>query len=392
MPERPPRSCDVVVAGGSIAGLAAARELAARGASVLVLEEDMEVGTPEKCGGLVSMASFRELGVPPSGRIISQPIESAVITSRSGSELKMDVRGVGVVALRRRELDREMAAEASRLGAVVEPGTRVAGFEEGADGVGVSTPSGTVAAKYVVDARGMGVYRSFLPQGILPVVQYECYVPDMAPRTVEVHVDKSISREYFLWLIPLSDDLARVGVAGRGQLGPRLEDYLKSRGASVLKKVYHSLAVGGPIEEFVEGRRVITGEAAGQVKPTTAGGIYTAGVGGVIAGRRLADALGGDREALAGYREEWMSRFGDDFRVQLRLRKIFEDLGDDDVDALFDVLNRSGALEALADGSFDFHAADLRRLFGVSGFFRSLKVLAGSRARLGALLQLAAGV
>jgi len=44
---------DVVVAGGSVAGLLSAREISAEGYSVLVIEEDYEIGTPEHCGGLV---------------------------------------------------------------------------------------------------------------------------------------------------------------------------------------------------------------------------------------------------------------------------------------------------------------------------------------------------
>jgi len=38
---------DVVVAGGSVAGLLCAREISSGGFSVLVIEEDYEIGTPE---------------------------------------------------------------------------------------------------------------------------------------------------------------------------------------------------------------------------------------------------------------------------------------------------------------------------------------------------------
>ena len=56
---------DVVIAGGSVAGLLCAREIASNRFSVLVIEEDYEIGTPEHCGGLVSIAGLEELGVIP---------------------------------------------------------------------------------------------------------------------------------------------------------------------------------------------------------------------------------------------------------------------------------------------------------------------------------------
>ena len=54
---------DVVVAGGSVAGLLCAREIAMRGNSVIVIEEDYEIGTPEHCGGLVSTSGLEKLGI-----------------------------------------------------------------------------------------------------------------------------------------------------------------------------------------------------------------------------------------------------------------------------------------------------------------------------------------
>ena len=52
---------DVVVAGGSIAGLCCAREAALGGCSVLVIEDDAEVGTPDHCGGMVSVSALLQV-------------------------------------------------------------------------------------------------------------------------------------------------------------------------------------------------------------------------------------------------------------------------------------------------------------------------------------------
>ncbi len=75
---------DVVVAGGSVAGLLCAREIASGGFSVLVIEEDYEIGTPEHCGGLVSMTGLEELGVIPFRKTFDHMIESAEIKAPNG--------------------------------------------------------------------------------------------------------------------------------------------------------------------------------------------------------------------------------------------------------------------------------------------------------------------
>jgi len=383
------KKCDVVIAGASVAGLSAARVVAEKGYSVIVIEEDMEIGTPEKCGGLVSAQSLPDLAIAPTGRIVSLQVEKAKLTTSSGKEIELDVKNVGVYALRRRELDRAIAVEASRAGAMLELGSRVQSFKENNDAITLSTSNFDVEAKYFIDARGISVYKSFMPDGVLTAAQYECYVPDMQRRTVEVHIDKKISKEYFLWLIPLTDDQARIGIAGKGVLAPILEDYIAKRGARVLKKIYHSLAVGGAVSNFVIGRRILAGEAAGQTKPTTAGGIYTAGMGGRLAGKYVAEALQkNDSSLIKEYQKEWLSLFGDDFNLQLRLRKVYELLDDNDIDALFDILQSSYALQALAEGNFDFHGRDFLKLVGIKGFAKSLAIV--GRKNLLALLQLAA--
>ena len=77
---------DVIIAGGSISGLLAAREIAAPGGrSVAVLEEDPEIGTPQHCGGLVSIDGLKNLGMVPAANAIESRIKEAKIFSPSYS-------------------------------------------------------------------------------------------------------------------------------------------------------------------------------------------------------------------------------------------------------------------------------------------------------------------
>ena len=65
----------------------------------------------------------------------------------------------------------------------------------------------------------------------------------------------------------------------------------KKENTQQLEKYLHQFGLKGPIEKFVDGKSVIVGDAAGQAKPTTAGGIYTSGMGGVFAGQAIAKFL-----------------------------------------------------------------------------------------------------
>ena len=50
---------DAVIAGGSIAGLLCAREIAKKGHTVLVLEEDDEIGNPRTLWGISEYFGLR---------------------------------------------------------------------------------------------------------------------------------------------------------------------------------------------------------------------------------------------------------------------------------------------------------------------------------------------
>jgi digeranylgeranylglycerophospholipid reductase len=194
----------------------------------------------------------------------------------------------------------------------------------------------------------------------------------------------------FAWLIPLDGSTARVGVGGHGPaLQPWLEGYIAKRDGQTLKKTYASIIVGGPLRRFIIGRRVLVGDAAGQTKPTTAGGIFSGGVGGMMAGEAVARAVkAGDPRLLDGYEREWRGQFQKDFDAQLAIRRLYTDLDNKGLDALFKILIRNNVAEFLKDGSFDYHALDLAKILGIKGVLDSILVLGGSYKRLRALVDL----
>ncbi|HET7337625.1 MAG TPA: NAD(P)-binding protein, partial [Candidatus Nitrosotalea sp.] len=110
---------DVVIAGGSVAGLLCAREIASKNHSVLVIEEDSELGTPEHCGGVVSIPAMDDLGIIPMRATLDNKIRSAKIVGPSGKNFTLDARPQQVIVLDRREFDKQIAHQAKIKGAEI---------------------------------------------------------------------------------------------------------------------------------------------------------------------------------------------------------------------------------------------------------------------------------
>ena len=374
------RPYDVIVAGGSIAGLAFAAEASKRGLSVLVAEEHEEIGEPEKCDGLVSLRGLRRYGFAPKKDVIQNQIASGAIHSPSGPDFVVNATALDVVVLDRSAYDKQVAEKAESWGAVLRTGTRVEGFRETDDGVTVKVGHESLEARFYVNACGP----SASPRhGIMPAAKYEVEADWIRERVVEVFLDAEKYPGFFAWVIPYGPGLAKVGAAGRGIHGFKaLDAFLLSRPHKVLRKVSAPIYVGGPEKSFVSGRTLRVGESAGQVKPTTAGGIMTSIAGAVIAAKWISDAVQlKDSSLLGNYQADWENRFLREMKSMLRLRGIFEKLSNSDLDSIVATVSTPRLVSRLSQSDFDFHATALLSALGVGGLLRIARVVASAEAK-----------
>lgn len=361
---------DVVIAGGSIAGLLCAREVANNGHSVIVIEEDSEIGTPEHCGGLVSISGLENLGVIPQRKTLEHIIESAEIFAPGGKSFEINSAKQKVAAIRRRELDKQIAHQAQKNGAEIRVRTS---FNE-AIGDKVKTSEGNIKCKIVVDARGVSSLIHKDRFGILSSAQYEVYSDWIKKGKVEVYFDQEKYPGFFAWIIPSAEGMGKVGVAGKGiNASQAIEKFLSARGNySVIRKIFAPIWVKGPIEQFVSNKIVTIGDAAGQSKPTTAGGIYSCGMGGILSGRAISKFLDSEKlSVLEEYQKNWKEKFGKEFEKQLLARKILERIDNKTIDKLFETITPQIVKDISEKEDFDFHAGSLVKLLGLR---KSLKV------------------
>ena len=120
-------------------------------------------------------------------------------------------------------------------------------------------------------------------------------------------------------------------------------------------------------------RILVVGDAAGQVKPTTGGGIYYALLASRIAARAISKALGrGDvsEASLRSYETEWSALLSHELAVGSRLRAIGERLSDRQIERVLSAVGSNTFIKGLlnsVDASFDWHANLAQRLMGRFG-------------------------
>ena len=185
---------------------------------------------------------------------------------------------------------------------------------------------------------------------------------------------------FFSWIIPEGDKVGKVGVAGKGiNAAEAIEKFLARKGEySTIRKIFAPIWIKGPIEEFVTDNVVTVGDAAGQSKPTTAGGIFSCGMGGIYAGRAISKFIdSGKKSDLDEYEKNWKEKFGKEFEKQLLVRKLLERIDNKTIDKLFESIT-SKILEDIEEkDDFDFHTSSLIKLLGLKGSLKAANTLLG---------------
>jgi geranylgeranyl reductase family protein len=383
---------DVIIAGGSVSGLLAGREIAARGLSVAILEEDAEIGTPEHCGGLVSINGIQNLGIIPSTNAIENKIKYARIFSYS-KIFELNAEEQKVIVLDRRVFDKQIAFQTQRMGGDIRVRCSMRSISKKNDSgnddhhyyYDVRTSEGNLKCNYFVDARGVTSILQRNREGVLQSAQYEVYASWIERDTIEVKFDSERYPGFFAWIIPTGRGKAKVGVAGKSiNAANALKSYMDSKGQSysVIRKVYAPIWVRGPLETFVYGRTLIIGDAAGQTKPTTAGGIYTCGMGGIFAGRAIAKSIEQNNDKLLyDYQKNWYSIFKEEFDKMIIARRLLERLDNEAIDELFSTITQVETEQLSKTGDFDFHSSALAKMLGAKGAAKIIKTVLGNEIR-----------
>lgn len=374
---------DVIVVGAGPAGATAATAAARHGATVLLLEEHTRIGCPIQCTGLLSLRGWRLARLPDS--IIVRGITGVRVHSPDGAVYELGGDRVRAYVIDRDRFDQSLVERASQLGVIVQAGTRAVALGEYRNKertLVTQTPGGvrqSLKAAVIIGADGphsllalqAGLPR---PQKILLGLQALITVGvngrwPLRSDFVEVFFGRRWAANFFAWSVPAADGTARVGLATdcvreAKQCFERLRAEHHKQSKIVL---YQSGMIPiGPAQRTVADGVVIVGDAAGQAKPTSGGGIYTGMLCGRIAGEVAArGALAGKTQArfLREYERRWRAKLDRELSLGMRAHRIVSQLTDDQITQALRLL-ATPALRTLIErvGDIDYPSKITRAL------------------------------
>jgi len=332
---------DVHIVGAGPAGSVCAREAARRGLKVLVSEEHSRVGLPVQCSGLISIEGLDSLGIDYSSAVLNR-VNGARIFSPGMSEISVGDGDARACVVDRAKLDRLLSDAAEKEGARIETGMRI------------TRPS--LAGKFTVgaDGSGSGVASWF---GFPPITEFAvCMQSDfervsgLDSTRIEMFLSNSKFPGFFGWLIPTGKDSARVGLGAYGRLpGDKVpvkklfDEFLSSKAVSPrLDSARETGRLAGvipmkPRRKTSKGSVLLIGDAAGQVKATTGGGV----VFGTAAARIAAGCIASGK--VSDYEARWKAELGGDLELHGKLRAFLNSLSDDKMESLFSLAKLLGA-------------------------------------------------
>lgn len=296
---------DALVVGAGPAGSTAARELAAAGARVLVVDR-ATFPRYKACGGGIPLRTERLLPFPIDS-VVEDSVHLLDVSLRGRHRFVKDSGQPFAHMVMRDRFDHLLLSHAERAGAVFRPGTTVRAFT-GGEGVRIEAEGGFVAeADFAICADG-----AHSPVGRMAGLGAD--IAECAAWEVEVKAPPAALRRYrsrslidlgynpwgYAWLFPKANVLS-FGIVlppdQAGQMKERVRAYTARLGlgdAEVDIARGHKIRFRRGSESIAAGRALLAGDSAGLADEFTEEGIAYAVQSGRLAARNVLRALGGD--------------------------------------------------------------------------------------------------
>jgi digeranylgeranylglycerophospholipid reductase len=376
---------DVIIIGAGPVGIYTSIKLAQGGLAVLVLEEDREIGKPRFCTGLISKEAFDKFSLPQEA--IENEFSSAWVFSPLGSKVCLKSKKIQVYVTDRTKFDFGLYNRALDAGVKFLLNCYCTGVKLNHDYAEASvTFKGepqTVRSDMVILSTGIkyNLHRSL---GFMPPANFldcsQIQIPGKADKNIEIFLGNSVAPHSFAWVVPLKEEKLRIGISTRKDSPLFLKsflnyleskDYINPEKADFIRRPIPL----EPIKKTYNYRVLVVGDAAGQVKPTTGGGIYFGLLCADLAVRTVIESFKAQdfsEKLLSHYEIDWKKSIEFDLTMSIYLRKLLTNFNDEQIEELVKFLSQETVQQLIEKhADFNHHGHFIKELIKFPPFWKS---------------------
>jgi len=362
---------DVIVVGGGPSGLNSARRLSEKGLDVVVLERKDEIGKNVVCTGIVGKEAFDRFSLATNS-ILKEIQHFKMVSPKMTSVLYSHAFPFAYV-VDREKFDNNLADEAVSKGATLKLSHDVVDVTSDENCVNIVTKIDgsqfvTFRAKALILATGIDIrlnkklglgYSKEYIHGIQSEITFK---QNGCP---EIFVGKDVTPGAFAWVVPVNKEKARVGLLAKRDPQAYFEKFVKKLFPDSSIELSEEKIMSKPIAQGLMtksygNRMLVVGEAAGQVKTTTGGGIFFGLLCSDIASEIISRGFKESTltaQHLSSYEKYWKKKIQKEILVGYYTRKICEKLSDSQIENMFQIARNDGVIPLIKKkGNFDWQS------------------------------------
>lgn len=345
---------DVAIVGAGPIGSTLAYKIAREGYSVVILEKKKDIGIPLQCAGIVSK-KLRDFNEIPDSLILNEA-KGAYLHSVNHT-LKVEKDETEALIIDRVAYDKFLVKRAVNVGAKLFTQYKVIDVDS-ESGLIKCQNNKEIFAKVIVGADGSKSTISSLFNdkfNYFNASQYLVETNFLNDSIEDNNFNENSKIDFvdvfaiskilpgFLWCIPTSKNSYRIGLFSNNSYKDQkmvLNDFLENdkrfTKCNVLEKYHGKIPIFDKDKKLANGRIILIGDAASQLKPTTGGGLIMGFDSSNIAKEAILEFLNNDNlDSLKIYEKNFKKKYSKELGYQIKVQKTIESLSDDDLDYMF---------------------------------------------------------
>lgn len=365
---------DIIVVGAGPVGSTYAYKMAKKGFDVAIFDLKNRIGQPLQCAGLVSTNICQTKNLPEE--FIDNRVSGAILYSPDKTNITVQKEKDVAYVLDRVMYDKYLFSRAVTSGVHDFIGTRV--LDVDIENTTIKTAECKYSAKLIAVAVGptsrtAKKMNPSLDEDTFMGVQYTIKADNINMDYVELHVHEEVLPG-FVWEIPTSPFTKRIGVFTDKsyQVAEKILKQHMKNDYEIIEKHNALIPKFNKNRKIVENNVILLGDTAGQVKPTTGGGLIVGFNCASIASKYSEKMLqNNDNTYLEEYEKEFHNTYDKEFKTQQNVQNIIRDMTSDDFNYMFYQLKKYDVDKIISEyGDMDNQTPLLKQLVKTGIIFK----------------------